>query len=74
MLTDWRKSAEGQWSSISEEWESERERPTFMGEKWESKVKAVEMNLGTTRAKFESGLASLTVVSLEAAAQARRGR
>ncbi|KIM79867.1 hypothetical protein PILCRDRAFT_823052 [Piloderma croceum F 1598] len=62
MLNDWKKSVEGQWSSVREEWASERERLASAREEWESKVKSVETNLGTTAAKFDAGLASLAVL------------
>jgi len=62
MLTDGQKLAKGQWSSVSKVWGSERKRFAFTEERWELMVKAVEMNVGMTRAKFESGLASLTVL------------
>jgi hypothetical protein len=48
ILNDWKKSVEGQWSSGREE--------------WETKVKSVETNLGTTTAKFDAA-ASITTES-----------
>ena len=45
-----------------QKWASECERLAFAHE-WEDKVKTVEMNLGTTTAKCESGLASLGLVA-----------
>jgi hypothetical protein len=41
ILSDWKKSVEGQWPSVGEEWASERERLAFTREEWESKVKTV---------------------------------
>jgi hypothetical protein len=55
ILSDWKKSVEGQWSSVREEWASEHERLAFAREEWENKVKTVEMNLSATAAKFEPG-------------------
>ncbi len=63
MLTEWKKSVvEGQWSSVREEWAAERERLASAREERESKVKNVEINIGTTAAKFAAGLASLAVL------------
>jgi hypothetical protein len=62
VLGDWKKSVEGQWFSVREEWAEESERLASAREEWESKVKAVETNLGTTAAKFHVGLASLAVL------------
>jgi hypothetical protein len=41
---------------------SERERLASAREEWESKVRAVESNLGAAAAKFDAGLASLVVL------------
>jgi hypothetical protein len=62
VLADWKKSVEGQWFSVREEWGSESERLASAREEWESMVKPVETNLGTTAAKFDAGLASLAVL------------
>jgi hypothetical protein len=35
MLSDWKKSVKGQWSSVREEWVAERERLVSAGEEWE---------------------------------------
>jgi hypothetical protein len=47
---------------VREERALERERLTSAREEWESKVRAVESNLGATAAKFGAGLASLAVL------------
>lgn len=57
-----KKPVEGQWRSVREKWATERERLASAMEEWESKVKAVETNLGTTAAKFDAGLANLKVL------------
>jgi hypothetical protein len=62
VLADWKQSVEGGWSSMREEWPSERKRLASAREEWESKVKAVETNLRTTAAKFDAELASLAVL------------
>ena len=62
MLNDWKQAVEGQWSSVREEWASERERLASACHEWESKVKSVEMNLGTAAAKFDAGLACFAVL------------
>jgi hypothetical protein len=62
MLTNWEKTVQGQWSSVRKEWASECEQLASARKEWESKVKAVETNLRTPVAKFESGLVSLTML------------
>lgn len=42
MLTEWKKSVDGQWGTVREEWSTERERLARAREEWESKVKSVE--------------------------------
>jgi hypothetical protein len=39
MLNKWKKSFAGQWSSVREEWTTERKRFASAREEWESKVK-----------------------------------
>ena len=62
MLTEWKKSVEGQWFSVHEEWATERKQLTSAHKEWESKVKSVESNLGMAAAKFDAALASLAVL------------
>jgi len=59
MLNEWKKGVEGQWSSVQEEWNQERERLSKAREEWESKTKSIEQGLGTTISKVESGLANM---------------
>ena len=40
MLAEWKKSVEGQWSHVQEEWKEERERLNKAREEWESKMGA----------------------------------
>jgi hypothetical protein len=62
MLNEWKKSVEGQWSSVREEWVSERERLASAREEWEAKAKSVESSLGSANAKVDAGLASLALL------------
>lgn len=62
MLNDWKKSVEGQWSSVREEWASECEHLASADEERESKVEAAETHLSTSAAKFDAGLASLAML------------
>jgi predicted nucleic acid-binding Zn-ribbon protein len=62
MLNEWKKSVEGQWSTVKEEWTQERERLSKAREEWENKVKVVETGLGFTAAKVDSALASLVTM------------
>jgi hypothetical protein len=47
---------------VCQEWASERVRLASVREEWESKVGAVESDLGGTAAKFDAGPASLAVL------------
>jgi hypothetical protein len=65
MLTKWKESVEGQWSSVNKEWATRCERLASVREEWESKVENIESNLGTAAATFDAGLASLAVLQLQ---------
>ena len=71
MLTQWKKSVEGRWSSVQEEWNDERDRLRRAKEEWETRVRQVETSLETTSAKLDSGLAS--IASLQVHHQAPNG-
>ncbi|KAJ4471977.1 hypothetical protein J3R30DRAFT_3522382 [Lentinula aciculospora] len=45
MVLEWKKSVEGQWSNVQEEWNQERERLSRAREEWESKVRLVDDGL-----------------------------
>lgn len=45
MLLEWKKSVEGHWSSVQEEWIQERERLNKAREEWETKVRLVDSGL-----------------------------
>jgi len=55
MLTEWKKSVEGQYARNGPLNASAREE-------WESKVENIEINLGTAAAKFDAGVARLPVL------------
>jgi hypothetical protein len=77
MLTEWKKTVEDQWPSMREEWASERERLNSAREEWESKVQAVEGDLGVTAAKFDAWLCCSggnVSLGLEVGAGVRVGR
>ncbi|GBE87730.1 predicted protein [Sparassis crispa] len=59
MITEWKKSVEGRWSGVQEEWNDERERLRRAKEEWELRVRSVEEGLGSAVTKMESGLTSL---------------
>ncbi|CAL1709324.1 unnamed protein product [Somion occarium] len=65
MLNDWKKSVEGQWSDVREEWAEERDRLKRAREEFESRVQSVENGLNSTVTKVESGLASLTALQVQ---------
>ncbi|RDB28011.1 hypothetical protein Hypma_002244 [Hypsizygus marmoreus] len=45
MVLEWKKSMEGQWSSVREDWDKERERLNAAREQWEGQVRAVDSRL-----------------------------
>ncbi|KAJ3995882.1 hypothetical protein F5050DRAFT_1823664 [Lentinula boryana] len=45
MVTEWKKSVEGQWSNVQEEWHQECKRLNHTHEEWESKVRLVDDGL-----------------------------
>ncbi|KAF5349358.1 hypothetical protein D9758_011785 [Tetrapyrgos nigripes] len=45
MVMEWKKSVEGQWSNVQEEWNQERERLNRAREEWESKTRMVDAGL-----------------------------
>jgi hypothetical protein len=55
ILSDWKKSVEGQWSSVQEEWASERKRLTFACEEWENKSENCRDELGHDHCKVRIG-------------------
>ena len=67
MLTDWKKSVEGQWSSV-------QERLSSALEEWEAKAGAVEVMLWTMAAKFNAGLVNLAVLQRQWQQHAGGGR
>ncbi|KAF7984938.1 hypothetical protein HWV62_9857 [Athelia sp. TMB] len=62
MPADWKKTVEGQRSSVREERATERERLASAREEWESKVKSVKSNLGNTAARLDTRLAARAVL------------
>ena len=44
-MSEWKKSVEGQWSSVQEEWSEERERLARAREEWEARARAVDNGL-----------------------------
>ncbi|KAF9240397.1 hypothetical protein BU15DRAFT_73990 [Melanogaster broomeanus] len=59
MLNEWKKSVEGQWSAVQDEWSQERERLSKAREEWENKAKMLELGL---EAKINAGVASITAM------------
>ncbi|KXN86843.1 hypothetical protein AN958_09579 [Leucoagaricus sp. SymC.cos] len=44
-FSEWKKTVEGQWSDVKEEWREERERMKRAREEWEVKMKSMDNNL-----------------------------
>ncbi|KAF5378090.1 hypothetical protein D9615_007607 [Tricholomella constricta] len=45
MVLEWKKSMEGQWSSVREDWDKERERLNQAREQWEGQVRNMDSGL-----------------------------
>ncbi|KAJ7594070.1 hypothetical protein C8J56DRAFT_427278 [Mycena floridula] len=45
MMSEWKKSVEGQWSNVQEEWTQERARLSRAREEWENKARLVDSGL-----------------------------
>jgi hypothetical protein len=56
MLAEWKKSVEGQWSHVQEEWKEERERLRKAREEWEAKLGAALTNASNDVAGSSSSL------------------
>ncbi|CAA7269362.1 unnamed protein product [Cyclocybe aegerita] len=56
MITEWKKSVEGQWTAVQEEWTSERERLAKAREEWVAKARAVDSGLE----RMDSGIEKMT--------------
>jgi len=65
MLNEWKKSVEGQWSGVREEWNAERDRLKRAKDEFEIRVRTVEEGFGKTTSKVDSGLAILAAFQAE---------
>ncbi|KAG5653877.1 hypothetical protein H0H81_009699 [Sphagnurus paluster] len=45
MVLEWKKTMEGQWSSVREDWDKERERLNQAREQWEGQVRSMDSGL-----------------------------
>ncbi|KAI0341540.1 hypothetical protein BDW22DRAFT_1346327 [Trametopsis cervina] len=59
MINEWKKSVEGKWDGVQEEWKDERDRLRRAREEWEARVRSVEHKVDNSSSKVDSGLASL---------------
>ncbi|TFK69330.1 hypothetical protein BDN72DRAFT_615860 [Pluteus cervinus] len=62
IITEWKKSVDGQWGSMQEEWKEERERLSRAREEWETKNTLVDNGLSRIDSgiqRLDTGLASL---------------
>ncbi|KAF8629365.1 hypothetical protein AX17_005661 [Amanita inopinata Kibby_2008] len=58
ILSEWKKSVQGQWSSVQEEWSQERERLSRAREEFEIKARQVDAGL-EKMADFQSNITTL---------------
>ncbi|EPQ50380.1 hypothetical protein GLOTRDRAFT_118337 [Gloeophyllum trabeum ATCC 11539] len=59
LLNEWKKSVEGQWTGVQEEWHQERERLRKAREEFEVRTKAVEEKIASAVSRLDGGLAKL---------------
>ncbi|TFK86123.1 hypothetical protein K466DRAFT_600587 [Polyporus arcularius HHB13444] len=59
MFSEWKKSVEGRWSSVQEDFVEERDRLRRAKEEWETRMRAAEETVTNAAAKVESSLLSL---------------
>ena len=60
MVNEWKKTVEGRWTGVQEEWSEERERLRRARDEWETRMRGLEDGFGNTVSKLESGLAVLS--------------
>jgi hypothetical protein len=63
MLSEWKKSVEGQWADVREEWGTERERLRKAHDEWESRLHTVEEGVEGVSKKVADGLAEMEAKS-----------
>ncbi|KAH9918687.1 uncharacterized protein B0H18DRAFT_1086818 [Fomitopsis serialis] len=61
IVNEWKKSVEGRWTGVQEEWTEERERLRRAREEWEVRMRGLEDGFGNAVSKLESGLSVLSV-------------
>ncbi|GLB42942.1 putative cell cycle arrest in response to pheromone-related protein [Lyophyllum shimeji] len=54
MVLEWKKSMEGQWSSVREDWDKERERLYQAREQWESHVRSMDEKFNAQTAALQA--------------------
>ena len=59
MFSEWKKSMEGRWSSVQEDWSEERERLRRAKDEWENRMRSAEDTVSSVVQKVETGLLSL---------------
>jgi hypothetical protein len=59
LVAEWKKSVEGRWSGVQEEWSQERVRLAKAHDDWEARVRTNEESISSAVAKVDTGLASL---------------
>ncbi|KAA1472369.1 hypothetical protein DENSPDRAFT_821141 [Dentipellis sp. KUC8613] len=59
LIVEWKKSVEGQWSGVQEEWAQERTRLSKAHDEWETRMRIVESSVGAATEKLDVGLANL---------------
>lgn len=60
IVNEWKKSVEGRWTGVQEEWTEERERLRRARDEWELRVRGLEDGVGNAVSKLESGLSVLS--------------
>jgi hypothetical protein len=64
-INQWKKNVEGQWSSVQEEWESERERLRKATEEWERRQREVESTVEVAVTRVDEGVGRIETLVRE---------
>lgn len=58
MINEWKKTVEGQWSNVQEEWNQQRERLNRAREEWEQKTNSVDTGIARLERMQKAATAS----------------
>jgi len=65
VVSQWKKTVEGQWSSVQEEWVSERERLRKATEEWERRQREIETTVEVAVTRVDEGVGRMETLTRE---------